>query len=156
MKKENKKPWIGTLLLHLLVAFTATMLIDFLLVTQFLALSMVKFAVVFAGCCLLSFLGALFGGKTWKVISVSLSVAVWMLVAAGLLCWKDVSRDAGYIAVDNGKAELYAGQKVMLLVPHQDDDINVLGGVIEEYTKYGSDTLYIPPTVTTKDWQTFV
>lgn len=42
-------------------------------------------------------------------------------------------------AVSDSKAELYSGKKVMLLVPHQDDEINLLGGVIEEYVNYGSE-----------------
>lgn len=134
------------LLLHLFVALTMSMLVDFLLVTRFLALSMVKFAIVFAGCFLVSVLVSLFGGKTGKIVAAGLSAAVWMLVAAGFLCWNDVSGAAGYVSLDNGKAQLYAGQKVMLLVPHQDDDVNVLGGVIEEYTKYGSEVYIVYST----------
>lgn len=40
--------------------------------------------------------------------------------------------------VDNGKAECYGNKKVLLIVPHQDDELNVLGGIFEEYLKYGS------------------
>jgi probable selenium-dependent hydroxylase accessory protein YqeC len=36
-----------------------------------------------------------------------------------------------------------SGKKVMLQVPHQDDDFNVLGGVIEEYVKYGSEATVV-------------
>ena len=41
--------------------------------------------------------------------------------------------------VDNGKRELYGGKRVLVVVPHQDDEINLLGGVFEEYLKYGSE-----------------
>lgn len=143
MKKDKARNWIGPMLFHSFVAFTMSMLVDLLLVVQFRALSLPRYAIVLAGGFLLSFLAALIAGKTWKVIAGSLSAAFWMLVAAGFLCWNDVSSDAGYRSVDNGKAELYAGQKVMLLVPHQDDDINVLGGVIEEYAKYGSEVYIV-------------
>lgn len=37
------------------------------------------------------------------------------------------------------KSELYANKSVLLIVPHQDDDINLMGGIIEEYIKYKSD-----------------
>lgn len=143
MKKRGEKTWIFQVLFHLFVAFTLTMLVDLVLVSQFLALSMVRFAAVFFGSFLISCLGSLFVGKTWKIVTGGLSLAACLLLAAGIFCWRDVSRDAGYVAADNGKAELYGGQKVMLLVPHQDDDINVLGGVIEEYTKYGSDVYVV-------------
>ena len=41
--------------------------------------------------------------------------------------------------VDNGKKELYGGKRILVVVPHQDDEINLLGGVFEEYLKYGSE-----------------
>ena len=45
---------------------------------------------------------------------------------------------ADYNVSDSGKAQLYADKNVLVLVPHQDDEIIVAGGVIEEYIKYGS------------------
>lgn len=50
---------------------------------------------------------------------------------------------AGYRDVDKGKSDLYAGQKVMILFPHQDDEILMTGGIAEEYLKYGSE-VYLP------------
>lgn len=49
--------------------------------------------------------------------------------------------------VDNGKAECYGNKKVLLIVPHQDDEINVLGGIFEEYLKYGS-TIHVVYVIT--------
>lgn len=37
------------------------------------------------------------------------------------------------------KIELYGNKSVLAIVPHQDDDINLMGGIIEEYLKYKSD-----------------
>lgn len=37
------------------------------------------------------------------------------------------------------KAEIYADKSVLLIVPHQDDDINLMGGMLEEYVRYKSD-----------------
>ena len=34
---------------------------------------------------------------------------------------------------------MYGGKRVLVVVPHQDDEINLLGGVFEEYLKYGSE-----------------
>lgn len=43
-----------------------------------------------------------------------------------------------YREVDSGKDAFFSGKNVLLIVPHEDDDINVLGGVIDEYLQYGS------------------
>lgn len=51
--------------------------------------------------------------------------------------------NGGYTVVDNGKTELYSGKNIMVLVPHQDDELLVAGGVIEEYIKYGSDVSFV-------------
>lgn len=42
-------------------------------------------------------------------------------------------------AESEDKTELYADRSVLLIVPHQDDDINLMGGIIEEYIRYNSD-----------------
>lgn len=143
MKKGDKKTWIGKVLFHLFVAFTLSMAVDLVLVLNFLALSMGRFAVLYAGCFVLSFLASRIVGKTWNVVAGGLSVAAWLLLAAGFLCWRDVSAGLDYQSADTGKAALYGDQRVMLLVPHQDDDVNVLGGVIEEYVKYGSEVYIV-------------
>lgn len=40
--------------------------------------------------------------------------------------------------VDNGKSEAFANRNVLVVVPHQDDETFLFGGVFEEYIKYGS------------------
>lgn len=50
---------------------------------------------------------------------------------------------ADYAEVDNGKEALFADKRVMLVVPHQDDEINLAGGVIEEYIRYGSEVYVV-------------
>lgn len=70
--------------------------------------------------------------------------AAWLMgvtcvIAAGLFaCWFFFQKDAAFENADQGKRQLYAERRVMLIVPHQDDDINVLGGVMEELVRYGS------------------
>lgn len=53
---------------------------------------------------------------------------------------------ADYREVDNGKADVFADRRVMLVVPHQDDEINLAGGVIEEYIRYGSEVYVVYAT----------
>ena len=64
-----------------------------------------------------------------------------LVVAAGIyggLLYHFRSEAASQVR-DSGKEQLYAGQRVLVLVPHQDDEILVAGGVMEEYVKYGSE-----------------
>lgn len=53
---------------------------------------------------------------------------------------------ADYEEVDTGKAALYGDRRVMIIVPHQDDEINLAGGVIEKYLRYGSEVYVVYTT----------
>lgn len=44
---------------------------------------------------------------------------------------------------DGGAKSFFAEQKVMLIVPHQDDELNVMGGAIEEYVRHGSEVYVV-------------
>lgn len=65
-----------------------------------------------------------------------LGVLLLSLVYAG---WQYASQKLIYAQVDQGKGALYADHKVMVIVPHEDDDLNIAGGILEEYTAYGSE-----------------
>lgn len=73
-----------------------------------------------------------------------LKTGLWLIVllaavGTGLFfIWKNFSDDAVFENVDLGKGELYQGKKVMVIVPHQDDELNLMAGVMEEYIRYGS------------------
>lgn len=53
-----------------------------------------------------------------------------------------IKKQMQYTDVEAGKEKFFGHQKVMIFVPHEDDDINLAGGVIEEYIKHGS-TVYV-------------
>lgn len=44
-----------------------------------------------------------------------------------------------YMHMDEDTPALFCKNNVLILVPHQDDDINLCGGIIERYVKGGSD-----------------
>ena len=51
-----------------------------------------------------------------------------LILSGGLyLCWKTFSDQTVFDGVDSGKRTLYGEQKVMVIVPHQDDELNLLG-----------------------------
>ena len=73
--------------------------------------------------------------RDWMWIFPSLLAVGGITVAAMLYGFYS---NGDYTVVDNGKSALYSDKKVLVLVPHQDDELLVAGGVIEEYLKYGS------------------
>lgn len=62
-------------------------------------------------------------------------------IVCGML-WYGIYKHGVYADEDTGKDGLYRGRRVMVLVPHEDDEINLMGGVLEQYVKYDS-TVYI-------------
>lgn len=101
---------------------------------------------IFFGIWVLLSAALFFWRKFTPVWKLTVMLLLPVCVAAGGFAayesWKSFSANAAYADVDLGKEKMFAGQKAMLIVPHQDDDINVLGGVMEEYVKYGSE-LYV-------------
>lgn len=127
----------------LILAGELAVLTDVAVVLCGYALSVPKFAALFLGIYLLVMLIPGFAWK-WKGLTAGiLAAVVGVPLLISFLCWNAVSRNVVYMDVDDTKADLYADRRVMLMVPHQDDDINVLGGVLEEYVKYGSDVYVV-------------
>ena len=142
MKKKTLWKNLWSLLLSAVLAGELAVVLDVISVLKGRVISVVKFAALF--CVLFAIVQFVpFVRKRlrkWGLVVLTTAVAV---VAGSILCWKSVSDSVAYIGVDQGKSSLYADKNVMLLVPHQDDDINVLGGVIEEYVKYGSEVTVV-------------
>lgn len=103
------------------------------------AVSVKLFASLLAG--LTAGLYLCFRKKLRKLVSgaaIIMTTAI-LVLAFGFASWQSFSEQAQYTDVDFGKTQLYAGKRIMLIVPHEDDEINLLGGVLEEYVKYGSE-----------------
>lgn len=45
--------------------------------------------------------------------------------------------------LDNGREYMFAGKKIMVFVPHEDDDVLLMGGVIEQYVKNNSEVYVV-------------
>lgn len=62
------------------------------------------------------------------------------IIGAGLVLGMNLyGKSLTYKNEEVGKEKAFSNKSVMLIVPHPDDDINVLGGVTEEFIKYSSD-----------------
>lgn len=73
----------------------------------------------------------------WRVFLGSAGVLIFACAATALSLF-GYSRATEYRDYDHGKAALFADRKVLVIAPHQDDDLNIAGGVMEEYLQYGS------------------
>lgn len=132
------------------LAVEILLLIDLAVVYWDGALSLTAAALLWLALTAVSCL--VFRMKTKCIMKVALAIPALIAVvsAAGFLGWTIFRNGAEYQAVDSGKHQLFGEQKVMLVVPHQDDDLNILGGTLEEYARYGSE-LY-PVFVTNGDF----
>ena len=142
MKKGRIVNCLQAMFFGTMLACELAVLADVFLAFRGSMMTAKKFVLLFAVLFLLAGLPWI-RKKTRAILAVSIALVIAVPLLVCFLCWKTVSDDAVYHAADNGKKELYADRRVMLFVPHQDDDINVLGGVMEEYVKYGSEVYVV-------------
>lgn len=70
---------------------------------------------------------------------VALVLAVIACVAATIYSQKQVTTDTEYFSPEPDRSSIYANKSVMMFAPHEDDEINIYGGIIEQYVANGSD-----------------
>ena len=73
---------------------------------------------------------------------IALLVIEVLLILSVFITKSQIKKQMRYTDVEAGKEKFFGNQKVMIFVPHEDDDINLAGGVIEEYIKHDS-TVYV-------------
>lgn len=87
------------------------------------------------------------GQKSMKKVSAALALvlgAVLAILVGFYGCLGIFSNTADYRDADtDGRKSFFADQKVMLIVPHQDDEVNVMGGTLEEYVRNGSEVYVV-------------
>lgn len=142
--KWNKTKTVS-LAASVVLAGELALLADAAVVLNGKALSIPAFAAICGVMFLLTLL-PIFRGKRKTMLAAGIAAAVILPMTIVFLCWHSVSRSVAFAPADDAKAQLYGGRRVMLLVPHQDDEYNVLGGVMEEYVKYGSEVFVVYST----------
>ena len=122
------------LLLYLILAIEITILLDFLLVllghhfkVRWYLLCTLLLSILFC-------ISECFHELYWVVLFIPVLIGMFYCFIKN-----EANKSQSFEDVDNGKRELYGGKRVLVVVPHQDDEINILGGVFEEYLKYGSE-----------------
>lgn len=140
--KRGKKWAIGRIFWSAFLAAELTVAVD---VAAGLLLHPVTIRVLLPVWLGLSMVLILVGqSKKWRRLpALVLPVLGIVAVVAGYLGWRSFSANGVYAQVDDGKAALYGDRSVMVIVPHEDDDLNISGGVIEELVGYGSQVTMV-------------
>ena len=84
-----------------------------------------------------------FSQKTLTKIFIISSALVLLIALIVFLAWFLGYKCCAYNESDSGKNEIYSNKKVLVVVPHQDDDFNLMCGVTEQFVKYGSDVSFV-------------
>ena len=138
-EKKRPSPRQSGLLFALLLAAELAFVLDMLTtraVENFPALGL---ALVFGLAFLAGMILSLFHPRLMPWLFWGFTFFILLACVSLSLIWYSVYRGGAYQDVDDNKAQVFAGRKVLALVPHEDDEANILLGVLEQYVKYGSD-----------------
>ena len=130
-------------LIGLALAIELCLLADVLLMFCSVYMPMRNFLLLCAGLLIASAVLTVLAPRAAKGFLLGLTVFL-TVAAVGIPLFRryahseEFLQSTVYREVDSGKDALFSGKNVLLIVPHEDDDINVLGGVIDEYLQYGS------------------
>ncbi len=68
------------------------------------------------------------------ICCVALAASIGITIAAGIM----MNQNTHYDFPEPDRSNVFSGKNVMLFAPHEDDEINIYGGLIEQYVKHGS------------------
>ena len=139
MKKRTWKDRILALFFGAVLAGEAAVVLDFVLAWNGISMSVTAFLAAVLVLTAVPVLLPRVRGKHLMKLALVLNAAAVIAAAVLLAGWKEFRQEAVYRNVDSGKVQFYAGQRVMVIVPHEDDEINIAGGIMEQYTAYGSE-----------------
>ncbi len=135
---------IGSILIGVALSVELCLLMDVLLAVMSVYVGQYRFSAICIGLLLamLLFSAKYFKASAWLLLSLTLFFAASFMGVSKLQTYRrsaEFVESMRYRKVNFGKYKLFGNKKVMLIVPYEDYDINVLGGVIDEYVQYGSD-----------------
>lgn len=138
-RKKKIRLRLGGLIFALLLAAELTFMLDIATTRAVENFPVKGLLLVFTACFLAGLLLSLFHPRLMPWLFWGCTFLVLLLALSLMLIWYSVYHNGVYQDVDEGKAQVFGGRKVLALVPHQDDEANILLGVLEQYVKYGSD-----------------
>ncbi len=73
----------------------------------------------------------------WDFFAALFVLALSLLLSHALLGY--LQRSGAYADEDRGKSALYGGQRVLVVVPREGDELRLAAGALEAYAEYGSE-----------------
>lgn len=143
METGSRKFSFTGLLFALLLALELSFVADMLTTRATTNLPAAALALVFLLSFILLFILSLRKKGLVKWMFILFTAVVLLLGAALYFLWLNTYKNGVYQDVDKAKDQVFAGKKVMAIVPHEDDELNLLGGVLEQYVKYGSNVYIV-------------
>ena len=143
----DKKPAVGAILVRaaqsLFLAAEIAVLADFLFAAGERGLPRSAFWSIFiiGAAALFALRG--FTRRARRIAALSLAGAAALALLGGFAAWRLSLPAAAYKTPETEPKVLFAGQRVLAVVPHEDDDANLLTGVLEEYTAAGSEVYVV-------------
>jgi len=125
-------------LVRILVWMTLVLLLA--LIVHFEKISIqILFLLVSAGALAALCFSRQLNSKALRTVLVSASALLILVVLLLNVGWPIAAKSAAYVVPEVDREDVFANRQVLLIVPHEDDEINVLSGVIEQYTAAGSE-----------------
>lgn len=115
-------------LLAILLSLTVVIIVG-LIIQHFVPIKTTKRKIVFFSFIPLSFL--------------VLYISAFCFYNIDYAVWENIDNNSDRQMIDCGKEYMFADKRVMVFVPHQDDDVLLMGGVIEQYVKYDSEVTFV-------------
>ena len=143
METGSRKFSFTGLLFALLLALELSFVADMLTTRATTNLPAAALALVFLLSFILLFILSLRKKGLVKWMFILFTAVVLLLGAALYFLWLNTYINGVYQDVDKAKDQVFGGKKVMAIVPHEDDELNLLGGVLEQYVKYGSNVYIV-------------
>lgn len=84
-----------------------------------------------------------FSRKARRTVILSAAGAAVLALLAVAAAWRALLPAAAYKAPETEPKAIFAGRRVLAVVPHEDDEFNLLGGVLEEFTAAGSEVYVV-------------
>ncbi len=139
--KDKLEKIILPCFLSLLLSIIISSIIDYYVVMCGFGLKSYMFLGLIALLFVVFFFVPFLKKRLVKALILTLIVII-LLTVSGRFALDIFRKNAEYIYEDNNKNDFFTNHKVMIIVPHQDDDINLLGSSVKHYLNNGSE-LYV-------------
>ena len=143
MERAKKRFGIWTLLASLIIGGELFFILDMFFTRSSSSLPLAAAIGTFAGGFILSFILGIYKPSIVKWLFLGLTLAIIIAALVLGILWYIFTSTTVYENVDDGKSVVFANRRVMVIVPHQDDEINLLGGVFEQYLRRGSQVYVV-------------